>query len=174
MLKRGVTLVILVLEVFILLVFLYLSMGKGAGNTSNIKKYGKSFNLDRASVGIPAIEENWNVHESDSNYVFWSNSKRKVTTTEPMHLHKTGKFINGKLVYEKDAFHYETKGDTAYRLLVEAYLDSNYQIESLAFDLITYHKGQYPPTVSEYISWDQADSLLNKWGFRNLYQHQSN
>ena len=169
--KRRVTLVILVLGAFILLSYLFLSMGKGAESTSNNKKYGKSFNLDRASIGIPAIEENWTVHESDSNYVFWSNLERMVTTTEPMHLHKTSKFINGKLVYEKDAFHFETKGATAYRLLVEAYLDSNYQIDSLAFDLVTYHKGQYPPTVSYYISWKQADSLLNQWGFQNLYQH---
>jgi hypothetical protein len=168
--KRGVTLILLMLGVLLLLYFLFLSMDKSGGSTSNIEKYGKPFNLVRASVGIPAIEENWTVHESDSNYFFWSNSERTVTTTEPMHLHKTGKFINGKLAYEKDAFHYETKGDTAYRLLAEAYLDSNYQIDSLVFDLITYYKGQYPPTVSKYISRDKADSLLNQWGLQNLYQ----
>lgn len=135
-----------------------------------IQKYGKAFNTIRNSMGIPIIEEDWIAHENGPDYVFWMNPKRIVTATEPMHFHKTSEFIDGELFYEKDAFHYETKGDTAYRLLAIAYLDNNFCIDSLVFDFITYYKGRYPPSEDKYIDLHQADSVLNQWGFLNLYQ----
>lgn len=153
----------------LIIVLVYLGQQDDVTVVKQIQKYDKDFNSTRALVGIPIINDSWIAHESDSSYTFWMNRRRKVISNEPMHLHKTSRFIGNRLIAEIDAFHYETKGDTAYRLLVEAYLDNNYKIDSLAFDFITYYKGNYPPTISKYLSAAEADSVLNQWGFANLY-----
>lgn len=125
-------------------------------------KYGLRYNSIRLTHGIPMIEKNWIAHEVDSSHIFWSNAQRKVDKIEPFHLYKTTYFKAGGIYNEKDAFHYETDGDTAYRLMVFNYFNDQ-SIDSIQFKLITYFKNQYPPSESRMITKEKADSIMSHW-----------
>jgi hypothetical protein len=110
---------------------------------------------------IPKIEADWITHESSETLRFWSNSRRKVTSIEPMHFYKISKFDRDRILTEEDAFHYETDDSLAFRVSYQYdFGDSTWNCR-----IIKYRKEKNSDTEWK-LTLDQADSVLTKWGLR--------
>lgn len=127
-------------------------------------KYGINYNQVRKANKIPIVENNWIKHEADSSHIFWSNVNRSVDKVEPLHFYKITYLKSGLVSFEQDAFHYQTSGDKAYRLMVFSYFnDKSDTRDSTKYMLRTYYKNEYKPEKSLIISETDGDSILSKW-----------
>lgn len=135
----------------------------GTDDNEILTKYGTKYNPTRSASGIPLVETNWRALECDSVHIYWSHPGRDVDRTEPFHLYKTTFLNSDVLTSEKDALHYESKGDTAYRLVMISYMNGKNKPDSSRYDLIIYFKGKYPPSRSERITKLKSDSIIRQW-----------
>ncbi len=134
-----------------------------ADDNEVLTKYGTKYNPTRSASSIPLIEANWKALECDSVHIYWSHPQRDVDRIEPFHLYKITYLSSGILTLEKDAMHYESKGDTAYRLIMVNYMNGRNKPDSSRYDLIIYFKGKYPPSRIERITKLKSDSIVGQW-----------
>lgn len=134
-------------------------------NSAFLESKTKAVDLNtlRKQQGVPIIEENWNIIEYDSNQVFWAFRNKEIFTDKPFHLSKEIVYSAGMPAKEVDAFHFNESDTLAYRLLVYSEYHSPDNLKRMDNKLIFYYKGKYPPTRSEFLSQEAADSLLNVW-----------
>lgn len=127
-------------------------------------KYGKGFNGVKAHLGIPPIEDKWINHEqtSDSSF-FWMHWSRKLIDNKAHHFCKATNLKDGRLLEEEDAFHFEYKEDSSFRLIMNVVFKSDSIIYKSSYELIIYHTDLYPPTSSKMLTQNQADSVLKEW-----------
>ena len=141
------------------------------GENAVEEKYGKKYNTERVKQHLPLIEESWIVHWKDSSYVYWSNPSNSVNSMNPIHLSKTLNFQGSTLTSEEDVFHNEADGKIAYKLVI--IIDFKIR-DSSKFELIKYYRRTYPPNESYQLEFEQADSVLQKWGFKDYYSNLKN
>lgn len=120
-------------------------------------------NTLRTKQGVPVIEDNWNIIEYDSNEVFWAFRNKAIYTDTPFHLSKQILYSAGMPTNEVDAFHFNESDTLAYRLLIYSEYQSPNALKRTDNKLLIYYKDKYPPTRSEFLSREKADSLLNVW-----------
>ncbi|SKC55118.1 hypothetical protein SAMN05660236_1508 [Ohtaekwangia koreensis] len=162
--KRKILILYFVFCVLLLVTILY-SVREVVVKKSDLElldEYGMKYNSKRHAYNIPLLEKNWIVHEIDSSHIFWSDVQRRVDKIEPFHLYKITFLKSGNIYNEKDAFHFETDGGTAYRLMIWNYFNDR-SLDSVQFRLITYFKNQYPPSETMVITKEKADSIMFNW-----------
>ncbi|WP_127124367.1 hypothetical protein [Chryseotalea sanaruensis] len=140
---------------------------QGILKTSNSvsSEYGEKFNPERASKGIPLIEEDWSVQELKNNYIIWGNDSPFLTTVKPIHYYKESQFLSDRIISERDVFHYETETEMAFRLSCEY----SFETDSVVFTFIKYYKESYPPTISFKVNNFFADSIFYNWNINKYY-----
>lgn len=129
-------------------------------------EFGRKLNSDRRTLGVPIIEEDWILHKRGGTYRFWSNPSNRVVTTEPHHLWKNVYLHDTLVVQEEDVFHFETKSDTAYRLVTKWFPKE--ALDSTAFRFIIYFRDKFPPTEGKQVNIQFSDSVLVSWGLERF------
>ncbi len=135
-------------------------------NETLVELYGKSFNPERIKRNLPIIEESWVVRISDSSHTQWSHESVFNSQNVPEHIWKTLYFNDATLVSEEDAFNYDQEGRVGDRLIIVSNLQKP---DSIQFKFSRHYYESYPPSESVEVNFEFADSVLNKWGFKNLY-----
>jgi len=130
------------------------------------EQYGKTFNSERAKRNLPIIEDSWIIRMADSSHIQWSHESILNKRNTPEHIWKTLYVKDSVLLYEEDAFNYDQGDSISDRLIIS----SNFQkTDSLNFKFSRHYYRSYPPSQSIEVDFEFADSVLNKWGFKNLY-----
>jgi hypothetical protein len=119
--------------------------------------------VQRKERKVPIIEQGWILQEKDSSHEYWSKSDRSVYSLDPIHLYKVVLLEAGKSVGERDAFHFEGNDSIAYRLIMTSEVVNDSLVMDSRARFITYFKDKIPPTRSDTVSIEFADSVLSRW-----------
>jgi hypothetical protein len=122
--------------------------------------YGKNFNNVRDSLGVPRIEDDWILSESNEYNCFWIAPDTTIKQKGPFHQIKSSSFFNNQITDEEDDFYYDTGDSLAFRLILR------YQFKDASWDceFVRYTKHKQPSTKFWPVTLAQADSVLTKWG----------
>lgn len=129
--------------------------------SENNIKFGKKFNHVRDSLGIPIVEENWTISESNPDNRFWKIADNFEPTHLPIHESKMCYFQDaGSLFGEEDDFFYDMSDSLAYRLILR------YEFKKSVWDNEFVRIRKFGKKPAEYwpLTISQTDSVLAKWG----------
>jgi hypothetical protein len=132
-------------------------------------QFGQSFNHVRDSLGVPIIENNFVLYESNPYYRFWAIPDTTGTVKGPIHQSKSSGFYNDEIVDEEDEFFYEVTDSLAYRL----FLRYDFKKSVWECEFVNIKKFRRGPAEYWPLSIAEADSVLTKWGLRRYgLQHE--
>jgi hypothetical protein len=147
----------------VILIAIFCSCNKQATNTTNVEKYGKSFNTIRKKQNAPLILDEWVVNWSNSSNIYWSYPGRGIPTSEPIRLAKVIFLKDDKAFQEEDIYHYDLNDTVTYRLKVVFKYEPELTLRKLSNEFVRFDVSQFPANKNKFISEEQADSILTAW-----------
>lgn len=122
-------------------------------------QFGKNFNHVRDSLGVPIIEEDWIISESNPYDRFWKSSDAFGKSNLPIHESKISYIRDNDIVSEEDDFFYDMADSLAYRLILR------YEFKKSVWDceVVEIRKLEKRPAKYWPVTPAQADSILRKW-----------
>lgn len=134
-------------------------------------KYGREFNAERMKIGLPIIEEDWQLSRSDKGRCSWVTSRREdKARRQPVHFSKDVNYRTGMLLSETDLYFgsedWFLDGETYREELTVTYsfrVDDYASRRRLGWSAwLTDRDG------SREISLEEAEQVLARWGIQRL------
>lgn len=129
------------------------------------KGVGIDINSKRTELRLPKIDDGWILHWKTDSSQYWSNPSNSVNSELPIHLSKSVRFKDGKLISEQDIFHFEGRDSVAFKLRAIYFYDTN----TCDFELTKYFRTGISLPISIKITRHAADSILSKWNQQGYY-----
>lgn len=139
-------------------------------------KYGREQNQQRMEVGVPLIEDDWELSKVHSREATWVTlgHEQKYDNNIPVHWSKYLNYRDGSLISETDTYYgendYYLDWEEVYRreklTITYAYQKDEYVYKgNLGWNIRLYN--QENPTGKE-ISLQDAEQILTDWGIERL------